>query len=201
MTYQPPTEAELSGYFRTTGPPFHRADALFEHRLAFDPYGDHAHPSDGEPARWLDRNDPATRRILGDLWFGRCHAAVDLSARVDFTAGALCWDHGDGHYHVDVTVWTPENGLAARERDDAAPYTTWVEAGHIQTVPGGVMDYDAVARWVSGAMARMTWPGWRMTLGALVSLCVNSGSSGLSAMIPKRAAALASRYVDIRKAL
>ena len=70
-----------------------------------------------------------------------------------------------------MTIWTPENGLAARERDDAAPYTAWVAAGHIQTVPGGVMDYDAVARWVAGAMgahdlAGLAYDPWR--IGELV---------------------------------
>ena len=88
--YTPPTEAEISGWFRATDAPYSRDEALFEHRLAFDPDFDHNRPDDRTAEFWLDRNDLVVRRAVGEQEFGRCYAAVDLSARVDFTAGALC---------------------------------------------------------------------------------------------------------------
>ena len=84
---------------------------------------------------------------------GECFAALDLSARTDLTAGALVWRHPNGRIEVEVTAWTPADTLPARAIEDQAPYMEWVEAGHLRTVPGAVMDFRPVVQWLKDAIA------------------------------------------------
>lgn len=97
--------------------------------------------------KWLacenDRLDLATYRG------SRCWAGLDLSTRTDLTALALVFLRPDGKgYDVFLFFWAPEEGLREREDRDKVPYTVWRDAGHLETTPGGVVDYEHVARRV-----------------------------------------------------
>ena len=80
---------------------------------------------------------------------GRCVAALDLSKTTDLTAGAVVWEPPDcDELHAEIVAWTPEDTVDQRAERDAAPYREWAEAGHLNLVPGGIMDYAVVARWL-----------------------------------------------------
>jgi len=69
---------------------------------------------------------------------------LDLSARTDLTALVLVGKVA-GVWQVQAHFWTPEQGLADRERKDRAPYTTWARQGFLRTTPGASVDYEHVA--------------------------------------------------------
>ena len=108
--------------------------------------------------RWSDAVDPwLDAEVLDDAWTesldcgGEAFAAIDLSSRRDLTAGALVWAMPDGTFEAEVTLWTPEDTLPAREVTDQAPYLKWAEQGYLQTIPGEVMDFEPVAAWLQNA--------------------------------------------------
>lgn len=65
-----------------------------------------------------------------------CWLGLDLSSRKDLTALAAVWIRQDGHLLVRVQYWTPGATLIPREKEDRAPYSQWVKAGHLIATPG-----------------------------------------------------------------
>ena len=101
-----------------------------------------------------------------------CYAAVDLALKADLTAGALVWDlsqGGDERYAARAIVWTPADTLTQRAARDSAPYVEWAASGHLVAVPGAVMDFAPVARWISEMSSRYDLRGvaydpWKIDL-------------------------------------
>lgn len=86
----------------------------------------------------------------------RCRAGLDLSSRQDITARALVFEDGEVPdpetglaapcFALFVHGYTPRQTLAARERQDRAPYSQWVEAGHLTATPGPFVRFSFVVR-------------------------------------------------------
>jgi phage terminase large subunit-like protein len=92
------------------------------------------------PAVWKSCNAPPDPAIFRD---GRTvSAGLDLSQRNDLTACVLAAQDDAGAVHLIPMVFTPSQGLRERELRDRAPYTVWVEGGHLIAVPGATIDYD-----------------------------------------------------------
>ncbi|MBN7776712.1 terminase large subunit [Nitratireductor aquimarinus] len=71
----------------------------------------------------------------------RCYLGLDLSATTDLTSlTAFFPDTGA----VLSWSWTPGDTIAEAERRDHVPYQLWKKQGHIETVPGKIID----KRWV-----------------------------------------------------
>ncbi len=97
----------------------------------------------------------------------RVFLALDLSARNDLTAIAAVAKEPDGVWHVEMTFFTPEQGLPERSARDRAPYDLWVKQGFIQATPGASIDYEMVAQWVGRYLkahdvASIAFDRWRM---------------------------------------
>lgn len=75
-------------------------------------------------------------------------AAFDLSATTDLTACVLDIER-DGISYLWPLCWLPEIGLAAREKKDHVPYTTWKREGWLRTTPGAAIDKDHVVHQVA----------------------------------------------------
>lgn len=73
-----------------------------------------------------------------------CWAALDLGASRDLTALVLIFEDGDS-FDVLPFCWLPADDLQHREDLDRAPYSSWVKAGHLLTMPGKVVDPKAIA--------------------------------------------------------
>lgn len=89
----------------------------------------------------------------GDREIVRCpdskyYGGLDLSGRKDLTCFAITWEV-DGDTGVDCYFWTPEDGLADREKKDRAPYLLWKEQGYLRTTPGATVDYEFVAHEIA----------------------------------------------------
>lgn len=78
----------------------------------------------------------------------RCWLSLDLSKKNDLTALSACWVDQACHLWVKTWYWTTKDGIADRSRRDTAPYDQWAEAGHIDAVPGAVIDKTFVAEEV-----------------------------------------------------
>ena len=109
--------------------------------------------------KWIEEYDPW---FEPDAWMARevdnlstkeararvpCYIALDLAKSKDFTAAALVWDFNP-FLEVRTVVWTPADTLKEREDRDNIPWSTWVEEGHIKTVPGKTMKYPYVVQWL-----------------------------------------------------
>lgn len=95
-------------------------------------------------------------------------AGLDLSARTDLTALVLVGKIA-GTWHVVPHFWTPEKGLAERERKDRAPYTMWVKQGWLRTTPGRTVDYEYVAQDIAAICSELNvqaigYDRWRIDL-------------------------------------
>jgi phage terminase large subunit-like protein len=77
--------------------------------------------------------------------YGMVFGGLDLSAKNDLTAFALAAYYKQ-KWNVRVWAWTPEKTLLDREKLEKVPYSAWVKAGHIKTVPGASIEYDFVVR-------------------------------------------------------
>lgn len=47
---------------------------------------------------------------------------------------------------VHCFFWTPEDGITDKETKDRVPYQAWARAGHIELVPGAVINYGFIAQ-------------------------------------------------------
>ncbi len=82
-----------------------------------------------------------------------CWLALDLSKKNDLTALSAVWLGEDGRLFARTWYWTTREGIADRARADQAPYDVWAEAGHIEAVPGAVIDKTFVAAQVATLVA------------------------------------------------
>jgi phage terminase large subunit-like protein len=90
------------------------------------------------------------KRCDGEIDFdvfrkGPVHMGLDLSARGDLTAAVCCAEDENGIVHVLPYVFCPTSGIEDRSRRDRAPYSLWVQQGHMIPIGGQTMDFDQIA--------------------------------------------------------
>lgn len=73
------------------------------------------------------------------------HGGLDLSTTTDLTAFVLVGRDAEGCYHVHPYIWTPSENLRERSQRDRIPYQTWVQQGHLRTMPGHTVQYERLA--------------------------------------------------------
>jgi phage terminase large subunit-like protein len=80
---------------------------------------------------------------------------LDLSMRNDLTAAVISTKDEEEYYHVIPFVFTPTEGIKARELRDKAPYGAWVDSGHLIAVPGTTLDYEWVCEYLKQKLNEM----------------------------------------------
>lgn len=109
--------------------------------------------TDAENA-WISRDAWAAcedeRMTLDDFEGAECWIGLDLGATKDMTARAMVFRDGedaDGRpkFALFAHGYTPAETLRDREREDKAPYSTWLEGGFLTATPGKVVRFDRVA--------------------------------------------------------
>ena len=73
---------------------------------------------------------------------------LDLSEVADLTAFAAVFrapGSKDKRWSVRPTFWLPADGLDEKTRKEKVPYDLWARQGHLEAVPGRVVDHDFVA--------------------------------------------------------
>lgn len=110
----------------------------------------------GSTSFWID--EEAWLSVLGGFDLEKlrgcpCWLSLDLSNKNDLTALTIIWlKHG--HLYARTIYWTRSDGLADRARGDKAPYEKWEQEGHLQVVPGAVIDKEFVAAEVAELCAK-----------------------------------------------
>lgn len=81
----------------------------------------------------------------------RCFAGLDLSQKIDLTAGILVFPDEGGIYRVKCHFWMPKSAVLERAAADRVPYDAWVRDGWISTTPGDYIDFGfiktEILRW------------------------------------------------------
>lgn len=109
--------------------------------------------TDAETA-WISRElweaceDPAM--TLEDFDGQECWFGLDLGATKDMTARVQVFRDGEAEdgqpkFAMFAHGYTPADTLLAREREDKAPYSVWVDQGHLTATPGKLVRFDHVA--------------------------------------------------------
>lgn len=98
------------------------------------------------------------------------HLALDLSQRIDLTAGVFSVQNpDDGVVHVLPFVFTPEVGIEERAKHDRADYVRWAKEGWLITTGGKVVEYAQVAEYLAKVAEGMnlwdiSFDRWRIDL-------------------------------------
>jgi phage terminase large subunit-like protein len=118
--------------------------------------------TDAETA-WISRElweaceDPAM--TLDEFEGQECWLGLDLGATKDMTARVTVFrdgEDGEGRpmFAMFAHGYTPADTLQGRERDDRAPYSVWVDQGHLTATPGKLVRFDTVAADIVDMAAR-----------------------------------------------
>jgi phage terminase large subunit-like protein len=75
-----------------------------------------------------------------DLGKKICYAGLDLSSHVDLTALALFFPSINGWPAMRWYHWIPEEKV--KEKEDRVDYAHWAKEGHINIIPGSIIDPD-----------------------------------------------------------
>lgn len=118
------------------------------------------------PGLWDACNGEVDEAVLHS---GPVYAGLDLSSRNDLTALALVACDDAGRWHSKIYAWTPEATLIERSRTDRVAYDAWVKQGHMETMPGSMIDYAALAVRLSEICAEypvtvLAFDRWRMSI-------------------------------------
>jgi len=67
-----------------------------------------------------------------------CYAGLDLSSTTDLTSLVLLFEptEADEYWRIHPYFWLPADGLVQKSDNDRVPYTTWRDAGWLETTPG-----------------------------------------------------------------
>ena len=81
-----------------------------------------------------------------DLTGRPCYGGLDLSSTQDLTALVLVFPPlSDGEpYHALPFAWCPAESIRERSKTDRVPYDLWQKQGHIEPLPGSVIDYRPI---------------------------------------------------------
>lgn len=97
---------------------------------------------------WEACEDPEMR--LEDFEGQECWMGLDLGAAKDMTARVMVFRDGEDEegrprFAMFAHGYTPGDTLLGRERDDRAPYSVWVDQGHLTATEGKLVRFDHVA--------------------------------------------------------
>ncbi len=98
------------------------------------------------------------------------HVGADLSQSRDLTAVILSVEEpGTGVVHILPFVFTPQEGLEQRAKQDRAPYVQWHKDGYLIALPGKNVNYDMVAEFMAEktegmSIASVQFDRWRIDL-------------------------------------
>lgn len=83
---------------------------------------------------------------LSELVQYPCYGAFDLGTTRDLTAYAKIFDLLDGRFYLASRFYCASESLEVRAKRDHAPYTSWVQDGHMIATPGPITDHSFLQR-------------------------------------------------------
>lgn len=94
-----------------------------------------------------------------------CYLGLDLSSTRDITALVAVFPQPDDDWWTLEWLFTPRETMAAREKVDQIPYSSWVREGHMIATPGRAINYAAIrevlreirSRWSVAHLSADPW--------------------------------------------
>lgn len=98
-----------------------------------------------------------------------CFCGLDLSEKNDLTSAVFACMDDDRQWHIDSHFWSPKDGIKERSQRDRVPYDLWAKQGYLTDVPGRIIDYEYIARFLGDCHAHRNIQGvrfdrWRIEL-------------------------------------
>jgi phage terminase large subunit-like protein len=91
------------------------------------------------------QTDVDREQFLEELAGAPCYIGIDLSSKIDLCAVVALFPPFDGRgWRIDLSAFTPEDTVDARQHRDRAPYAVWIHLGWLEKTPGNRIDYDAI---------------------------------------------------------
>lgn len=117
------------------------------------------------PAVWRENEGAVDRELFRGGRGVTC--GLDLSATTDLTAAVFAARDDSGVVHLLPFVFTPADTVEDRARLDRAPYPQFIREGQLIAVPGKVVNYEWVARYLKQAsegmrLTRIAFDRWRI---------------------------------------
>lgn len=97
------------------------------------------------PTVWKKNSSPIDLNVFKN---NRVALGIDLSLRTDLTAAVFAAKDECGIVHILPLAFTPSETIKQRELRDKAPYVKWVKQGDLIAVPGNIIEYDWVAKYL-----------------------------------------------------
>lgn len=98
-----------------------------------------------------------------------CFGGLDLSGKHDLTACVLVFadDAPEPTYTALAWFWTPAGQLAGRPPAEQERLRAWIQAGHVEAIPGPIIRYSVVARKIAELAQRfdlqaIAYDRWRI---------------------------------------
>lgn len=78
-----------------------------------------------------------------------CVGGLDLSTKSDLTAFVLVFRDLEQTLYVRPYFWLPKSNIIEKEKRDGVPYQEWAKKGLIDLLPGDMIDYAYVRKFIN----------------------------------------------------
>jgi len=91
---------------------------------------------------WRQCKSDFDSNVPGRVWYG----GLDVAAKRDINAFVLVSPPPtvDDFYMIDCWFWVPQGTIHERVQNDYVPYDLWAHDGFLRTLPGEIIDLDAM---------------------------------------------------------
>lgn len=90
----------------------------------------------------------ACKGIISDLKGKPCYIGIDMSSKIDLTSVSFDIPLDEDKFIVLSHSFMPEDTVSAKRNTDKVPYDLWIEQGWITVIPGAVVDYRFVHKYI-----------------------------------------------------
>jgi phage terminase large subunit-like protein len=91
---------------------------------------------------------------IPDLTGKECYIGIDMSSKIDLTSVSFDIPIDDGKFIVLSHSFMPADTVAAKRNTDKVPYDLWIEKRWITVIPGSVVDYRFVHKYIKEELKR-----------------------------------------------
>jgi len=97
----------------------------------------------------------ACKGKIPDLTGKECYIGIDMSSKIDLTSVGFDIPIDDDKFIVLSHSFMPADTVAAKRNTDKVPYDLWIEQGWITVIPGAVVDYRFVHKYIKARVKQL----------------------------------------------
>jgi phage terminase large subunit-like protein len=96
----------------------------------------------------------ACKGEIPDLTGKECYIGVDMSSKIDLTSVGFDIPVDEDKFIILSHSFMPEDTVTAKRNTDKVPYDLWIEQRWITVIPGAVVDYRFVHKYIRAELER-----------------------------------------------